>query len=75
MRSKDPIASIPVVVVMAVPAGPLHARRRWARLGWWSQVEVERIDPAAVAVAEPLLEAEVAQSPIGADVLPRCRPW
>jgi hypothetical protein len=43
--SENPTASIPVIHVGVVPAGPLPGRRRWVRLLLWSRVEVKRVDP------------------------------
>jgi len=43
--SKDSPAHVPVVVVVAVPAGLLPVRRKWARRQWWSKIQVEGIRP------------------------------
>ena len=45
--SEDSPASVPVVVVVAVPTGPLPVRCRWARRRWWSKVS-DRRDPSNV---------------------------
>ena len=56
--SEDSPASVPVVVVVAVPTGPLPVRHRWARRQWWSKV-LDRRDPSNVMTTDEALRQAV----------------